>query len=346
MPITTIKYLNLSYIDPLMNHTITPRHFVHNTRSADNLRDKSTDLLESEILKKYVKDNNSGLFLHVDYQRPECIEEASYIEDAFETVKKLERDNITVIINSKTPSASSSFRKLLFGSSQIPVARETATLFCLDQHFRDPTTSAEQILEYIERVKKDNILYSVFSRDVPVVLASNKGGKADMMRQIHELFLSLAIQPEKLYVPGRDNVSRGYDSLGETCSGGYILNHRNPNFQKVMEHLSTFGEKTGFSAEFFTALVSAEIGRVSSSYVGSEENPFYSTLPEREEEMRVEDYVRRTTTVLYNAFLCGLITRRYFTVIQDRASEGILSGFYDINLVLATKKLMLSSFSE
>jgi hypothetical protein len=215
----------------------------------------------------------------------------------------------------------------------------------LDQYFWDTEEGLRSINEMFERMIKDDCLWGVGSRDVPVRLGYNE--EASSMRIIHELVHSLAIGSDKLKVEGEvlEGVLPAYAAIGES-TGMPFVNCTHQRYSDLVWGMVGMVSVTprhmgGWASEYFGVLRAVELDkRIATGYVKARENPF-DPIGKDEEIRRVEGLIVDETGDLARS--CS-IRRRLEDILLRRVPNNVsvLEEYFDLTLIDRVSKLMLA----
>ncbi len=189
-------------------------------------------------------------------------------------------------------------------------------------------------------MQRDNRLYGVGSRDIPVVLGHHQTNSD--LRIIHELFHSRTIGSNRLQVnPPAENATPAYNSLGESTSGCYFMNPHHaayPEFMSQMLKATQATNMNGFATDYFTAIEASRLGGVATGYVRAITNP----VPEKDEGVekgRICNMIRQQTSHLsFTSTGKSLL----LTLNKPETIERI-ADFYDRDQVIFVRDLMLGT---
>jgi hypothetical protein len=246
--------------------------------------------------------------------------------------------NLWLLYDPEDRGPGTSYRQVLFN----PTFKNGIVVYAdLDQYVIDTKEALEQLNELIQQVEKEEVLYATGSRDVPVVLATNK--RNSDLRIIHELFNSLTIGNDKLRVgERRPNVTPAYAEIGESTSGLYIMNFSHPMYPELTKSVTEavqIANMNGFATDYYVAIKSAQLGGLGKGYVRSRENKFYIQRDEKEEFESVKRLIAGQTKELGKTDIHDTMLN---SLIEKRNTE-IISSFYPKEYVELVRELMKES---
>jgi len=247
-----------------------------------------------------------------------------------------------LLVDPEDRGPGTSFRQVLFN----PTFTDGNSLVMnldLDQYTVNTADALCQIAELAERVEKETALYATGSRDVPVILASNQ--RNNELRIIHELFHSLTIGSDNLAVREvPPNITPAYAQIGESTSGFYVVNFAHARFPELTQDLvgaTQVADMRGFATDYFVAIRSAQLGKLSKGYVKSTKNKFHEKKDKEKEFSGVMRLILGQTAELGKTGLKNdLLTSLTLEGNTERLSE-----FYsreDVELVRDTMKTALT----
>jgi len=209
---------------------------------------------------------------------------------------------------------------------------------CLDQQVIDSDEAVERVIDLTNKIEKDNSLYGVGSRTVPVVLATNQ--RNSELRIIHELFLASAmgIKGPEEQISG---TTPAYSEIGDCSTGMDILNLSHPGYPDLVKGITSavqIADMNGFASCYYAPLKSAQMGcNLTKGFACSRTNPFSNPKPEREECGAVTEMIQYQTQQLCRTdlgdFLCN--------AIKNPTTANKISEFYSRSEVELVKELML-----
>src|SRR3989344_1444999 len=198
--------------------------------------------------------------------------------------------------------------------------------------------------ELIERVKPENSLCAIGSRNIPIKLAIYE--KNSNLRIIHELFNSLTIGSKKLKVtePKIDilKANPSYKEIGESTTGVYIFNTSHSKYKELMNYVNIFALFRGFATEYYTMIKASELGNISTGYVNFKENKFYKQVNEKQELAGIEKLIEGQTAELAKTDISNKLRD---TLSKEKNAKKILE-FFDKNEVQWVKDLMIMRLNQ
>ena len=211
----------------------------------------------------------------------------------------------------------------------------------LDQFPIDTEEALGLLNELGDKVEKDNALYALGSRDVPVVLGMHKVNSD--RRIIHELFHTLAA-PEGVYrVPNPPaNVTPAYAAIGECTTGVSIMNHAHSSYPEMLKQMAIATQNAnmaGNAADYYLAIRAPQLARIVTGYVRANENPFHGKQYPEQEWVGSRKMIVTQTTEL------GKTDGRdnLYQALMNSSNTDRLSGFYPRQEVVEVKNLMLEA---
>jgi hypothetical protein len=207
-------------------------------------------------------------------------------------------------------------------------------LICADlDQFRVWTEEdLERIVDFTDRMRKDNALYGIGSRDVPVILATNE--RNSQLRMVCEHYHALALgDPCAIRLVG--NPTPAYADIGEFVSGFYAVNRNHPHYPALEKRIASVTQDVpflGFAVESFVAFEAHQVSQIARAYVPSRPNRFYEQLDEQVEFDRVCAIMSRETSELASAGYA----KQLVSAVENKAHLQRLGNYYssdDIRLV-------------
>ena len=316
-----------------MERYIIARHFINNKNSLIEFEEEINKIIPVlELLK--IKNLNFGLKL--------TTEDKKLTKDLKERIKEqivnLPSD-IWLLYDPKDRGPGTSFRQIIFNPT-FSWNPNIITSIDLDQ-FPLEENSLEPLLHLIEKVEKDNSLYGIGSRNIPIKLAIHK--RNSDLRIIHELFHSLTIGSEKLVVIKGEidtsNVIPAYKEIGESTTGISIFNTNHKKYIDLMNNVNKYGSFRGFATEYYTAIRSSQLGKISTGYVIFKENNFYEEKNEEDELKGVKRLIEGQTKNLGKTD----IKKDLLKTLEQEENTRRISKFYYKNDVEIVRDLMMNA---
>ena len=235
-----------------------------------------------------------------------------------------------------------SFRQIIFNPTWIG-SHNLITSVDLDQIPLE-NESLGILNDLIERVKAENSLCAIGSRNIPIKLAIYE--KNSNLRIIHELFNSLTIGSKKLKVtePKIDilKANPSYKEIGESTTGVYIFNTSHSKYKELMNYVNIFALFRGFATEYYTMIKASELGNISTGYVNFKENKFYKQVNEKQELAGIEKLIEGQTAELAKTDISNKLRD---TLSKEKNAKKILE-FFDKNEVQWVKDLMIMRLNQ
>lgn len=309
-----------------MDKYVIMLHYVSNQENLDVYK-KHSEAFEKAIglAKGHLK---FGLKLTSDQKNLD----ADMKEQLRQTTSKLPQE-MWFLHEPEDTGAGSSFIQALY-NHKFSINPSIVATGDLDQIIIDSEDGIGQIKELLKKMEKDNALYAVGSRDVPVILGAHK--ESSELRIIHELFHSLTIGSEMLKVnESKPGTTLAYAELGENSSGFVAVNHSHPNYTDLETGISNAIAKSnmsGFAAQYYTAIKSSSLGGIATGYVRCRENQFYHDKNLSQEFVHVLNLIANETLRLSATDIAGMLKSTMMN--NDNAKK--IARFYDeasVNLV-------------
>lgn len=211
----------------------------------------------------------------------------------------------------------------------------------LDQFGIAEGETLERINVLVDKMKTDDILYGLGARSVPVRLGYTR--RASDLRAIHENVHTIALgeygTPLDMSVEG---VSRPFQKLGESTSGFSLMNKGHGKFSSLHDAMMSAAASQSprlFLPDYFSALMSAELGeKVFGMYVPTRENHF-SPREEGAEVAGVERFIRTHTQQL-----AGTPVRLRIKHALDKGTEQLVRLGYCADDVSMVYSVMQEAF--
>jgi len=319
-----------------MRKYVVYRHLINGTETFDEFVSSISKIkLTYEVNENLQYGLNLGLKLTFDRNKASNLEERIMKETS-----DLSKYLAFLIVDAKDKGPGTSYKQILFNTTFLD-APSIVVSTDLDQFITDTEEALEKLNNLVQKVENEGAIYANGSRDVPVVLATNK--RNSELRIIHELFHSLAIGSEKLKIPvKKPNTTPAYAEIGESTSGLYVINTAHSQYPTLTESVikaSQIANMKGFATDYYTAIKSSKLGRIVAGYVKSKENKFYTNKSEQEEFKSVERLIREETKELGKTDIRDSL---FYTVKFGYAIDKI-AQFYNYEDVMLVRSWMLES---
>lgn len=321
-----------------MSAIIVLRHLVENEASLQEYFDGLQRLLiASEISKQHNYDFSFGLNLTLDHKP------ATHLKKQFgDSVQHDVPKEITCLYNPQRLGSGINYQQVLFSgtfSSKKPIV----ACADLDQFAIHTKKCLEDVFLLVEKMKQNNSVYAIGSRDVPVILAQHK--RNSDLRIICELFMTLALGSDKLRITEHQpDATPAYADLGEIASGFYVINHNNAYAKEIVANLQKAAQNTslnGFACEVLVANMALQKNSIATGYVSSLQNKFYHNLSAE------EDLKRATKIICNETHYLGKTQARdsLISALNDK-NANILSKYYSHEDVWFVKSLMIDALNS
>lgn len=318
-----------------MNRQIILKHFINGEETLAAFERKIRELkIAEELSAVHAHNFRFGLKLTVDENLSNELSErlrASFHE--------LPRDSF-LVYNPKKTGGGNGFKQIVFNQA---FSDESSLVYmvALDQFPIDSKESIECLNDLGNKVEKDNALYAIGSRDVPVVLGIHSVNSN--RRIIHELFHTLAAPKGVYRVSERpENITPAYRDIGECTTGVSIMNHAHPSYPDMLKFMARATQRanmSGNAADYYVAIKAPLLARVATGYVSSIENPFHGRKSLEEEWQNFRNMIFTQTKELGKT---DIRTELHQALIKHSNTKR-LSKFYPIQEVEYIRDLMLET---
>jgi len=193
-----------------------------------------------------------------------------------------------------------------------------------------PHENIETIQALYDSMKKNNSLLVTGSRNVPVVLSSNK--ENSHLRRIMEGFLNIAIEHicnlnnHKRILPSIDTGDKQYNDHGDLIAGVFLINVGHPNYFKLVEELIKTTNKNkffGFEGEYYLLLSACKYGDISVVFSNALPNHFEKEDIEKEKQKIIEKQIKGPLSKLKNT----PIAKPLIETIKENGREFLLKYY-------------------
>lgn len=211
-------------------------------------------------------------------------------------------------------------------------------LCCVDQYPQYSADELEPAVDLAQKMMRDDKLYCMAYRSVPVVLGVNK--KASDMRIIQELIYARAGNaPLPDAIPGWAEPLPAFIQCGEIASGFYLFNPNHAfaeSIRTMVAPLVQHSARPGFGIEYATGIVCNASGETVAGFVRSEENKFYSDIDEHTETVKVKNMISHACDVIGQSKAAPHLQR----VLAKPFELAGVACFYDATLVEEVASIM------
>jgi len=313
-----------------MQKSFVPIHFVSNQ---GNFRQFEQGLERYKTLREMIRlranDFNFGLKITTDDKNltPELREQTR------DLINKLPSDLFLVYDPvSRGPGVSS--RQVLLN----PAFSGTITaIACLDQQVIDTPEAAERIIGLTSKIERDNSLYGVGSRTVPVRLSAHS--ENNYLRCIQELYFAITAGsrgPEEVL----EGVTPSFAKFGETSTGMDVVNLAHPEYSTMVKGLLDAVhalDMRGFASCYYIPIKSSGLSKITAGYACARENPFTDNIDAKQEFNKITKMIQDQTSQLLKTD----IGPRLSFALRDKQNLESLSEFYSKHQVESVRDLML-----
>lgn len=315
---------------------LAKRHWFANEASLSALGEAVSKLERTaELARKY--DTDLSIFVSTDGK----LISLDMAESAHKHLNSLREAGWKVIYDTNGASATQKYVSHLF---QEPNKRnyEVLALCCMDQYPLYEPEYFEAAKNLADKLVFEGNAYANGSRNVPVNLSVNK--ECSDMRAIHEMIHSLTsgelvFKAEK---PSWASPSQSYAEIGESTSGFYFINPLGNDYDFLLDQINgniELTKKPGFTLEYLTAINAGLAGTVSTGYVYTEKNNFYSSISLEEEKKRITALIQRETTALGRTNAKDALEK----VLANGSALTSLESFFPDSLVNEVSDIMRKS---
>ncbi|MFA7707818.1 MAG: hypothetical protein WCX73_02625 [Candidatus Pacearchaeota archaeon] len=210
---------------------------------------------------------------------------------------------------------------------------------CLDQQVIDTHEAAERIIDLTSKIEKDNTLYGVGSRTVPVRLSAHPDN--NYLRCIQELYFAIAANSkgpsEKL-----ENITPAFAKFGDTSTGMDIVNFAHPEYPKMVNGLLEsvqYLDMSNFASNYYIPIRSGELSKITTGYACARENPFTDNIDAKQEFNKITKMVQYITHQLLKTDI-GI---KLDFALKNKKNLEELSEFYPKQQVEYVRDLMLGN---
>jgi len=319
-----------------MIRQIILKHYIDRRENLDAYLNKIPEIRKARELSQGGKNEvRVGLKLTVDEGLPEELS-----EELRASLHKIPRDSF-VIVNPHRTGGGNGFKQIMFNQAFSDKPANLVYMVGLDQFPIDTEEALGLLNELGDKVERDNALYALGSRDVPVVLGMHLINSR--RRIIHELFNTLAA-PEGAYrVPNPPaNVTPAYAAIGECTTGVSIMNHAHRSYPEMLKQMAIATQNanmTGNAADYYLAIRAPQLARIVTGYVRSIENPFHGKQSQEQEWLGSRKMIVTQTAELGKTDVRDML----YQALINPSNTARLSEFYPKQEVVEVKDLMLEA---
>ncbi|MSR86233.1 hypothetical protein EXS74_02465 [Candidatus Woesearchaeota archaeon] len=197
----------------------------------------------------------------------------------------------------------------------------------LDQFVINTEEGVGSIIGLVESLERENCLYALGSRDVPIRLA--KYPSNSVLREIHELYHSLTIGSEHLHIEDSpQGISPGYRTIGESTPAMTVVNHTHRAYPTLVHRVAVASQQAnfrGWTAEYYMSIVASELDRIKKGYVKTKTNPFLRDI----EENRERDWVLQMIEEASRELGKTDVGKKVHNAVINKENYLLLERFYD-----------------
>ena len=313
-----------------MKKNFIPMHFVSNEGNFKEFKE-SLDRYHRlrDLINSKSNDFNFGLKLTTDDENltPELREKTRSLVSRLPSDMFLLYDPV-----SRGPGVSS--RQVLLN----PTFYGTITAeVCLDQQVIDTPEAAQRIIDLTSKIEKDNSLYGVGSRTVPVRLSAHQ--ENNYLRSIQECFFALTAESggpsEKL-----EGVTPSFERFGDTSTGMDVVNFTHKYYAEMarglLEAVHSL-DMRGFASNYYLPIKASTFGEITTGYACARENPFTDGINKKQEYGRITKMMAHQTEQLLKTDIGQILKQN----LLDKGNISKLSEFYPKQQVESVRDLML-----
>jgi hypothetical protein len=207
----------------------------------------------------------------------------------------------------------------------------------LDQQVVPTEEAAERIIDLTSRVEREDSIYGVGSRTVPVRLS--KHPENNYLRCIQENYFALAAG-----VRGPDEnllgVSSAFAQFGDTSTGMEVLNQAHSKYAKLLEAITKSvqtADFNGFASCYYIPIKAGAVDRITTGYACARENPFAENVNQLQESERIKAMIKYQTAQLLKTDIAETLEK----TLNNLTNVARLSQFYPQEQVEFVRDLML-----
>jgi len=213
---------------------------------------------------------------------------------------------------------------------------------CLDQQVIETSEAAERIIDLTSKIERDNSLYGVGSRTVPVRLSTHPDN--NYLRCIQESFFAIAARTggpsEKL-----KGVTPSFARFGDTSTGMDIVNFAHPEYHilatGLLRAVQTL-DMNGFASNYYIPLKSSALSRITTGYACARENPFTECVDAQQEYDKITKMIQSQTGQLLKTEIGSMLNN----ALRSQQNLESVSEFYPKEQVEFVRDLMLGKTNK
>jgi len=279
-----------------------PRGFVGSDKQAQDFANKHSDYLLNaqriiEIGKLPVKLALKTTFIDKSKHDWGVTQESSYFFDL--GIKKLREAGIDYSVDTWASGPTKTMYETIFNQGILAEGFASIATGDLDQF--PAHENIQNLLNLHERVKKENAIMGMGSRNLPVVLSSNPENA--YLRRIFEGVMNISVKiaadisknkiffPENYKVPGDE----AYTFTGDMITGFYLINPSHLRASELANTLVSTARENNFfmfENEYLMAIASATMGNLSIISATSVTNPFEPADAKAEREKIIKKQIQ------------------------------------------------------